>query len=157
MRKDNNTQNAFVYGVSTGGVSIAKSIQNQTPQKYSLVGFVSPRGDLDTKYLLGVKVRKDGPNLIKHMQNADATVLIVSTHQIDYFRTRQNLITALIDAGIKILMVPPTEEWDGKSEYRSEHLREVEIEDLLPREKIEVDMEEIGRNVRVVLLIKFKM
>lgn len=148
LRKDNNTQNAFVYGVRTGGVSIAKSIQNQTPQKYSLVGFVSPRGDLDTKYLLGVKVRKDGPNLIKHMQNADATVLIVSTHQIDYFRTRQNLITALIDAGIKILMVPPTEEWDGKSEYRSEHLREVEIEDLLPREKIEVDMEEIGRQLR---------
>ena len=148
LRKDNNTQNAFVYGVRTGGVSIAKSIQNQTPQKYSLVGFVSPRGDLDTKYLLGVKVRKDGPNLIKHMQNADATVLIVSTHQIDYFRTRQNLITALIDAGIKILMVPPIEEWDGKSEYRSEHLREVEIEDLLPREKIEVDMEEIGRQLR---------
>ena len=54
LRKDNNTQNAFVYGVRTGGVSIAKSIQNQTPQKYSLVGFVSPRGDLDTKYLLGV-------------------------------------------------------------------------------------------------------
>ena len=104
---------------------------------FSLSIFTLPAGSVRTKALS-----------MFHRSTGCPPWLIVSTHKIDYFRTRQNLITALIDAGIKILMVPPTEEWDGKSEYRSEHLREVEIEDLLPREKIEVDMEEIGRQLR---------
>lgn len=143
-RKDASTQKVFIYGVRSGGVSIAKSIQNQMPQKYSLAGFVSPYGDLETKYLMGVKVRKDGPNLIKHMLDADVTAMIVSVHQLDYFRARQELISALIENDIKILMVPVAEEWDGKSDYYNEHLKEVDIEDLLPREKIEVDMDAIG-------------
>lgn len=143
-RKDANTQKAFIYGVRSGGIGIAKSIQNQMPQKFSLAGFVSPHGDLETKYLMGVKVRRDGPNLIKHMLDAKATAMIVSVHQLDYFRVRQELINALIENNIKILMVPVVEEWDGKTDYYSEHLKEVDIEDLLPREKIEVDMDAIG-------------
>ena len=144
FRKDVNTQKAFIYGVKEGGVSLAKSIRNQSPQQYSLEGFVSPKGDLFTKYLMGVKVRKDGPNLLKHMKKARAQVLIVSPLQAANFRKRDELIDALSNAGIKILMMPVAEEWDGKSDLHHQQLREVEIEDLLPRDEIEVNMNAIG-------------
>lgn len=42
------------------------------------------------------------------------------------------------------MMMPAAEEWDDKSELTYHQLHEVEIEDLLPREKIEVDMDAIG-------------
>ena len=46
------------------------------------------------------------------------------------------------------MMMPFTaEEWDGKSELRYSQLHEVDIEDLLPRDKIEVDMLAIGRQL----------
>lgn len=46
------------------------------------------------------------------------------------------------------MMMPPAEEWDGKSDFSHNQLREVEIEDLLPRQKIEVDMDAISSMLR---------
>ena len=40
--------------------------------------------------------------------------------------------------------MPHPEERDGKTEIEQEQLKEVDIEDLLPRDKIEVDMDAIG-------------
>ena len=46
------------------------------------------------------------------------------------------------------MMMPQSEEWDGHSDLSHQQLREVEIEDLLPREKIEVDLVAIGNMLR---------
>ena len=53
-----------------------------------------------------------------------------------------------MQAGIKIMMMPAAEEWDGKSKLTYNQLREIEIEDLLPREKIDVDMNAIGESLK---------
>ena len=45
---------------------------------------------------------------------------------------------------MKIMLLSLKDEWDGKSEYRQGQLREMDIMDLLPRDKIEVDMNAIG-------------
>ena len=147
-RTKGRTKRAFIYGVREGGVGLAKSIQNQIRPVYSLVGFVSPHGDLETKYLMGVQVRRDGPNLILHMKEAGATVMLVSPLQTEHFRAQEDLVNSLINAGIRIMLIPNAEEWDGKSDLRQEMLHEVDIEDLLPRDKIEVDMDSIGALLR---------
>ena len=146
--RDDKARRVFIYGVKEGGIAIAKSLQNETPQRYNVVGFVSPDGDLQTKWLLGLQVRKDGPNLVKHIKEAHATILIVSPHQEERFRTRTDLIDQLITQGIKIMMFPTIEEWNGKDELKREQLHEVNIEDLLPRDKIEVDMDAIGEMLK---------
>lgn len=148
FRENSSTIKVFIYGIREGGVGIAKNIRNQTPVKYSLAGFVSPFGDVGSKYVMGVKLRRDGPNLVKHMQDAGAKALIVSPSLIDHFRERNDLIDDLIANGIKILLMPNAEEWDGKGDIKHFLLHEVEVEDLLPREKIEVDMEAIGNLLR---------
>ena len=144
FRTGRDTKRAFIYGVREGGVGLAKSIRSQTPQLYSLAGFVSPHGDLSSRYLMGVKVYDDAPELIGKMKEARATVLMVSPLQTEHFRTRQDLINDLIEANIKIMIMPRAEEWNGKTDLRQEMLHEVDIEDLLPRDKIEVDMDAIG-------------
>ncbi len=146
--RDDKARRVFIYGVKEGGIAIAKSLQNETPQRYNVVGFVSPDGDLQTKWLLGLQVRKDGPNLVKHIKEAHATILIVSPHQEERFRSRTDLIDQLITQGIKIMMFPTIEEWNGKDELKREQLHEVNIEDLLPRDKIEVDMDAIGEMLK---------
>ena len=70
----------------------AKTLQNEVPQRFKVVGFVSPQGDLQTKWLMGVQVRRDGPNLLKHMREAHASVMIVSPHMEDQFRSRTGLV-----------------------------------------------------------------
>ena len=145
LRRSDMSRGAFIYGVKEAGVALAKSIQNQTPQNLRLKGFVSPDNDLSAKYLMNVRVCPQNGNLVQEMKNAGARVLIVSPLQSDQFRKQEALINSLIEGGIKIMMMPVAEEWDGKSKLSHQSLHEVEIEDLLPREKIEVDMEAIGK------------
>jgi len=144
FKLDDRAKRTFIYGVREGGIALAYSIKNQLPQQYELVGFVSPNGELETKYLMGVQVRRDGPNLLQHLKDKKTQVVIVSPLQTEHFRTRTELIDQLTNEGIKIMMMPSEVEWDGKTKLSHNQLHEVEIEDLLPRDKIEVDMDAIG-------------
>lgn len=143
-RSSTETKNVFIYGCMTGGVALAKSIQNSIDCKYHLSGFISGDLKLDGTWLLGVPVHYDTDAVVQKMQEKNASVLLVSPIQSQRFTNRPTLINALIKANIQIMMMPPAEEWDGKSDLSHNQLREVEIEDLLPRQKIEVDMDAIG-------------
>ena len=75
-------------------------------------------------------------------------MILVSPLTTEKFTKRTSLIDGLVNDGVKIMMMPPAEEWDGKSDLSHRQLHEVEIEDLLPREKIEVDLVAIGNMLR---------
>ena len=148
FRDNGQTKRIFIYGVQNGGISLAKSIRNETPPRYIIKGFVTSDSKMKGKWLLGLPVWTDDDDLIGIMLKQNVSILMVSPLQTTHFREQETLINNLIDAGIKIMMMPFTaEEWDGKSELRYSQLHEVDIEDLLPRDKIEVDMMAIGRQL----------
>ena len=144
-RGDASIQKVFIYGCMSGGVALAKSLKNENPQRYRLRGFISTDMSLNGSWLLGEQVHYDEDAVVEIIKKYNVTSLLVSPLQTEYFITRTSLIDVLIAANIKIMMSPAgAEEWDGKSELTHQQLHEVEIEDLLPREKIEVDMDAIG-------------
>lgn len=144
-RGDASIQKVFIYGCMSGGVALPKSLKNENPQRYRLRGFISTDMSLNGSWLLGEQVHYDEDAVVEIMKKYNVTSLLVSPLQTEYFITRTSLIDVLIAANIKIMMSPAgAEEWDGKSELTHQQLHEVEIEDLLPREKIEVDMDAIG-------------
>ena len=144
-RGDSTIQKVFVYGCMQGGIALAKSIRNESPQRYRLRGFISSDKSLNGSWLLGEQVYYDDDSVVETMQKYHVSALLVSPLQREHFVSRTSLIDALIKAGIKILITPAeAEEWDGKSDISHQQLREVEIEDLLPRDKIEIDMDAIG-------------
>ena len=147
-RTVDSAKGVFIYGVLEGGISLAKSLINQDQKKYELKGFVSPTGDFKNQMLLGVQVYEDNDKLVDIMKEENAQALMVSPLQTDHFREDHDLINALTEADIKIMVLSLAEEWDGRSPLSHERMRDIEIEDLLPREKIEVDMEAIGQNLR---------
>lgn len=148
FRADGHNKRIFIYGVKEGGISLAKSIRNETPNRYTIKGFVSSESRMRGKWLMGLPVWSDEDDLVGIMSKQNATVLMVSPLQTAHFREQDTLINELIAANIKIMMMPfSEEEWDGKSELRYSQLHEVDIEDLLPRDKIEVDMMAIGRQL----------
>ena len=147
-RRNNTTVRAFIYGVREGGVALAKLIRGLDPNKYNLCGFISPGSEMVGKLLLGKKVYAVNDELINRMKSLGVKVVLVSPMQNDRFRASEELINLLIDNNIKIMMIPHEEEWVGMSEFNGNQLKEVDIEDLLPRDKIEVDMDAIGRLLR---------
>ena len=140
-------ERAFIYGVKQGGVSLAKSIQNQDPARFVLAGFISDLTEIGNRYLMGGKVYANNEGLIGVMRRLQADVLLVSPLKVEAIRNNQEMVDRLIKANIKIYMTPAAQEWDGRSDLSHTQLREVNIEDLLPRDKIEIDLEAVRKQL----------
>ena len=143
--KSDDTPNVFIYGCMQGGVALAKSVRSQSPSRYTVTGFISADKAMTSSRLLGERVYYDDDSIVETMLQNKVKVLLVSPLQTERFTHRTSLINALIAAKIKIMMMPSAEEWDGKSPLSHTQLHEVDIEDLLPRDKIEVDMNAIKK------------
>lgn len=144
----------FIYGVKAGGVGLAKSIRNQDASAFVLAGFVSDETDMTRRYLMGVRVYPNDENLVKEMERQQAKILLVSPLRNDAIRNNPAMVERLATAGIKIYMAAGMQEWDGKSNLNHTQLKEVEIEDLLPREKIEINLDSVKELLagRVILI-----
>lgn len=133
-----------IYGTKAGGISIAKSLACQAEKKYVLRLFISDSEDMRNTYLMGKKVVMNSDNIAEDLVRDGVKTLLVSPLKSELFRNNQKMVDAVVAAGIKIMMMSNAEQWDGKTPFTHTRLHKVEIEDLLPRDKIEVDMDAIG-------------
>ena len=147
-RGNDTIKQVFVYGSMEGGIALAKRIRAEVPARFKLCGFVSDKQNTGGMWLLGVKVYEDNDNLLNVIRDKHISVILVSPLMTEKFTKRTSLVDGLVNDGVKIMMMPPAEEWDGKSNLSHRQLHEVDIEELLPREKIEVDMDAIGNMLR---------
>ena len=134
----------FIYGTHSGGVGLAKLIKSTKPSRFVLKGFVSDTVSSKGKYMMGAEIFPNDEHLIAEMKREGAEGLLVSPLKSDEIRENTEMINRLVENDIKIFIVSGALEWDGKSDFKHTQIKEVDIEDLLPREKIEVDMEAVG-------------
>ena len=137
---DYNIKHAFIYGVKEGGIGLAKQIKNSKPMKFKLMGFISDDTKIKHHHLMGTKVYAPDLNTIKKMRNNNISTLLISPGAINVFRANKDFQDALLTEGIHIYM-PTTQEWNRNEQQQ---LKEVSIEDLLPRDEISIDMESVG-------------
>lgn len=137
-----NAKYTYIYGVKNGGIGIAKRIRNEKPTRFQLRGFVSDEKNTEDKYLMGMKVHRLDDRLIDNMKANGIEALIVSPFRAKTFRNNEKLQDELMKAGIHIYMTQEEKEWD--EDCGSPQLKEISIEDLLPRDEIQVDMESVG-------------
>lgn len=135
-----------IYGTKAGGISIAKSITTVKDKKYSLQAFISDGKEMKGSYLMGKPVFLNERGLAEKLRREGVKALLVSPLKTEKFRNDAEMVDEFISAGITIMMMNNGEEWDGKEENLThQNLRPVDIEELLPRENIEVDMNVIGK------------
>lgn len=136
---DYNIKNTLIYGVKEGGIGLAKQIKNDKPMKFKLMGFISDDVEIKRHHLMGAKVYAFDKNTIKVMRDNKITTLLVSPGAINNLRADKEFQDAILAEGIRIYM-PTTQEWNTEQQQ----LKEVSIEDLLPRGEISIDMESVG-------------
>lgn len=135
----------FIYGTLNGAIGLARGLRNDPKSRFDIRGFVAANPEINSGYrLMGHRIYPNTVDLVPIMKKKRVTGLVVSPIQMENFLNQQEFIDSLTEAGIRIFIIPPAQAWDGKSDITQSQLREVEIEDLLPRDKIEVDMDAIG-------------
>ena len=147
---DKKALKALIYGTQDGGVSIAKSIRSQKPAHYILKGFVSHDQSYDHRLLMGVKVYETTEAVREAIVKDGIQALLVSPLRTERFRNNQELQNVLIEAGVKIFFVDNAKEWDGKGQQLASdmQMKEVQVEDLLPRDAINIDLKGIGQELK---------
>ena len=147
---DKRTLRVLIYGALSGGVGLAKNIRTQRPRKFTLCGFISHDKRAKHMQLMGQNVYNVDDDLAAIVKAKHIEGILVSPLRVSEFRNNQEVQNILIEAGCKIFMARGAEEAkveDGKlsdEEIEGMQLKEVSVEDLLPRAEIDIDMKSVG-------------
>lgn len=134
-----------IYGTKAGGIALANSIRTVKEKQYVLQAFISDGPEMKNVYLMGKRVFLNEAGIAEKLKEIKVRAVLVSPLKSEKLRNNPEMVDELVKAGIKIMMMPAAQEWDEKKDLSFNQLHEVEIEDLLPRDKIEVDMDAIGK------------
>ena len=150
----------FIYGAMEGGIGLAKSVRSQNPKRFIVKGFIASEGTYSHKQVMGEKVFSTADDLPKIIENYRIEAILIAPQKLNEFRKAQELQDKILSTGVKIFMSQNAKEMnvkDGELEENTEekfHLKEVSVEDLLPRDEIRVDMksmEELLKGTKVLI------
>ena len=147
---DKRAMRVLIYGAMSGGVGLAKMIRSQTPRKFQLCGFISHDEHAKHFRLMGEKVYSTHDDFMKIIKDKGIEGILVSPLRIQDFQNNQEIQDIFIGAGLKIFLAQVAKEMNvegTESDMNDMQLKEVSVEDLLPRDEIKVDMESVGKEL----------
>lgn len=139
------TTNVFIYGAKEAGVNIAKSLRVSLRNHYRLRGFIADEPELINKIMMGVKVYPNDDTLIDALDDREVRTIIVSPAKMDELKN-SDMADRMLSHNVRLLTAPPLSEWGGVTLNRT-LLKEIQIEDLLQRRPIEVDIHKIASHL----------
>ena len=136
--------NTYIYGTTTG-IDIAKSLRTEADNRFRIVGFVSDDPNVVGKVMMGVNVYPNDEELPNHFRHDRVAALIVSPAKAKTLKD-SDLADRVLKEGIKIFLAPEvSDDWD--SSQRKPVVKEVQIEDLLGRDPIKINLQEIAAHL----------
>ena len=136
-----NARPAIIFGVDECGMGLAKLVRNDKSLRMRLFGFMSNGNEVRHKVLMGLHVYSyDDVERLIHQKKMEC--LLVSQSSVGVFRNDKTLQDLLIANGVHIFMPRTNEEWNPASPDAT--LKEVSIEDLLPRDEISIDLKSVA-------------
>ena len=149
LTTDHQALRALVYSVMEGGIGLAKNLRNQRPRNFVIKGFISSNDIYKHNLVMGERVYPADGNLTTVITRFRIKAVLVPFAMIDDFRSQPDLQDELLSAGVKIFMAQHELEVNTEDEQlaggeKALQLKEVSVEDLLPRDEIKVDMKSVG-------------
>ena len=139
------TYKTFIYGTKTGGINIAKAIRMARPNKFHLKGFIADDPVMKGKVMMGVNVYMNDEHLIQHLRENGVEAIIVSPVKADQLKNT-DIADRLLKENINIYLAPDlTDDWQGLQ--KAGQIRQVQIEDLLGRDPIKIDLKKISSHL----------
>lgn len=153
INSDSRALRVLIYGALTGGVGVAKSIQSVHPARFVLKGFITHEHRIKGKELMGVPVYTLEEDIAAIVRKARIEAVLVSPLRVNEFRENQKIQDILIGEGVKIFMAQEAQLSSVQNGALIDdkpgelQVREVSVEDLLPRSQIQVDMASVAQQL----------
>ena len=137
------TSQVMIFGAGRTGTATANTMMSAS-RKYYIKGFLDDDDALAGKSIMGVKIwgKKDFEYVLKYK---DIDQLVIATNRISTER-KNEIFDLCFQNKIKVLTVPNIKTWtDGQ--LKVEQIKEIEIEQLLNREEIKLNVGIISKEI----------
>lgn len=143
-------KNVFIYGIRAGGIGLAKAIRSEKPMRYCLRGFIShdPALGANGTRLMGEPVYEVDASLPDAIRRNGIAAVLVAAGRIGKFRNDTALQDYILQSGARIFSANNVVDTEHDAIKGAPTLKEVSIEDLLPRDEICVDLESVAESLR---------
>ena len=143
---------ALIYGAGSAGQALLRELQRKPRIGYRPAGFVDDNESLHGQIVHGLPVLGDGPGLSRIVAAHTADEILIAIPSVGGQRLAE-IVTYCDQAGRPCKTIPSVEELIRKPE-RVTDLRRVNLEELLGREPVKLDLGAISREVagRVVMV-----
>lgn len=142
-------RNALIYGTYSGAVALTNNIRDTKPVQFRIRGYIGDERSRYRERLMGKRIYSISEDLRPLLRREQIGAVLVSPLKHEDFVKNRAFQELLMEAGVKIYIARNAAEWKvRKDPHEAVRLREVEIEDLLPREEIQIDMESVGSLLR---------
>jgi FlaA1/EpsC-like NDP-sugar epimerase len=142
MENKTRSRNVFIYGTKeSSGVNVAKALRGNKEFHWRVLGFISDEEHMLGKEIMGVKVYANDDKVFRILKKKQVAAIIVSPIKMEEIKN-SDLVDKFLDNEISLFVTAPVDEW---SETLT--VKEIEIEDLLPRPPINMNMREIASNI----------
>ncbi len=142
-------ERALIYGTHAGSISVTNEIRSTKPIRFVVAGYLSDEKEAAGQRLFGKRIYHVDDDIEQIIKKERIRVLMVGPLVYDAFVNNSKLQDTFVNAGVRIYIAQNAEEWSkDKKSVKKVQLREMQVEDLLPRKEIEVDLDSVRRMLK---------
>ena len=141
MEKNTKLRRVFVYGTKQAGVSVAEALQGNKEFQWRVIGFISDEEPMIGKQIMGVTVFANDDKIFNVLEKKNVKTIVVSPTKMEEIKN-SNQLDKFVERDIALLTTVPVDEWT-----ETFTVKEVQIEDLLPRPSIKINMMETASHI----------
>lgn len=132
----------LIYGAGYSGLMTKNVIQNDRGINYQVLGFIDDNESKIGKTIEGVRVFSQAEALEKFVDSYEGLQVIMAIKRISS-KAKRKISDVFLDRGVVVKTLPPVEKWVN-GEFAINQIHNVKIEDLLGREEIQMNNQQIS-------------
>lgn len=133
----------MIYAGDGKGADIAKRLRGDIKLRYRIQGFISDNSKMYGRYLMTIPIYINDNGLLATIDEREIDAIVVDSDKMRFIKD-SDLTDCLLARGIKLITLSSVEELENKKEKNISSTKEIEIEDLLMRDPIGIDMDSIS-------------
>ena len=134
-----------IYGAGETGITTKTALERDMGNKFSVNAFFDDNSNFRKKRLLGVTIYP-GKFLERYLLANQPQLLVISDNNISTDK-KQEIFELCLKYNVKVRNVPPVEKWIN-GELSLQQIKEINIDDLLERDPIQLDWENIENQLK---------
>ncbi|MGC9151903.1 MAG: polysaccharide biosynthesis protein [Microbacter sp.] len=146
----------LMYGTNPDSVAIALMLNNNPHSSCKINGFVTANNESENQRIIELPIIRIGKEALHTVIRTHKVTSLVFSSQDDLQSEKEHLVQAAIELKMQILLARSPKIWTEKKIDGFDHhaIRSVQIEDLLGRSEINIDMEKISNEMsgRIILV-----